>query len=94
MERVRVIGPSKCQGLMGFHDFSGADWCGKFVGISKKTCRVHAYVKLDEEDPVVHSFKDMEEGMVPGTGGWRTSIPVQTVGTLLIPSLRQHNRLY
>ena len=35
-ERVSVIGREKCQGLIGFHNFKGADWGGKFVGISKK----------------------------------------------------------
>ena len=64
MKRVRALGPSKCQGLIGFHNFSGADWGGKFVGISKKTW-VDAYFKLDEEDPAVHSFKDLGEGLVP-----------------------------
>ena len=36
-ERVSVIGREKCQGLIGFHNFTGADWGGKFVGISKKS---------------------------------------------------------
>ena len=31
-----MIGHCKCQGF-GLHNFSGADWGGKFVGISKKT---------------------------------------------------------
>ena len=35
-ERVSVIGREKCQGLISFHNFTGADWGGKFVGISKK----------------------------------------------------------
>ena len=37
VERMESIGFNKCQGLLGFHNFSGADWGGKFVGISKKT---------------------------------------------------------
>ena len=37
LERVQVTGHQKCQGLLGFHNFSGADWGGKLVGISKKT---------------------------------------------------------
>ena len=36
MERVNTIGIHKSQGLVGLHNFSGADWGGKFVGISKK----------------------------------------------------------
>ena len=31
-ERVSVIGREKCQGLIDFHNFTGADWGGKFVG--------------------------------------------------------------
>ena len=37
IKRVGVIGARKCQGFVGLHNFSGADWGGKFVGISKKT---------------------------------------------------------
>jgi len=36
-ECLSVIGREKCQGLIGFHNFTGADWGGKFVGISKKS---------------------------------------------------------
>ena len=36
-ERVSVIGREKCQGLIGFHTFTGADWGVKCVGISKKS---------------------------------------------------------
>ena len=46
-----MIGQRKCQGFIGFHNFSGADLGGKFVGISKKTW-VAAYMELDEDDPV------------------------------------------
>ena len=35
-ELVQAIGYRKCQGLLGFHNFSGADWGGKFLGITKK----------------------------------------------------------
>ena len=44
-ERVQVIGRHKCQGLLGLHNFSGADWGGTFVGISKKTW-INEYLKL------------------------------------------------
>lgn len=37
MERVCLLGTCKSQGLLGLHNFSGADWGGKFVGISKRT---------------------------------------------------------
>ena len=36
LERMQAIGYQKCQGLLGFPNFSGADCGGKFVGITKK----------------------------------------------------------
>ena len=56
VERVQVTGHHKCQGLIGFHNISGADWGGKFVGLTKKSW-VSAYMKLDENDPVIGYFK-------------------------------------
>jgi len=64
IERMEAIGSNKCQGLLGFHNFSGADWGGKFVGISKKTL-VQAYMRLEEEDPAVDCFKKLGEGQIP-----------------------------
>ena len=32
VERVCVVGPLNSKALIGFHNFSGADWGGKFVG--------------------------------------------------------------
>ena len=64
LERVRVIGRRKCQGLIGLHNFSGADWGGKFVGISKKTW-VSAYMKLDDDDPIVNCFRELGNGDLP-----------------------------
>jgi hypothetical protein len=64
VERVRVIGPHRCQGLIGLHYFSGADWGRKFVGISKKTW-VGAYMKLDEDNLVITCFRGLGEGPIP-----------------------------
>ena len=64
VEREQVIGRHKCQGLIGFHNFSGADWGGKFVGLTKKSW-VSAYMKLDENDPVIGYFKMLGEGLLP-----------------------------
>ena len=36
-EQIHAIGRDKCQGFLGLHNFSGADWGEKIVGISKKT---------------------------------------------------------
>ena len=64
MERVHAIGILKSQGLIGLHNFTGADWGGKFVGISKKTW-VGAYLKLCESDSIVDSFRQLGEGSIP-----------------------------
>lgn len=64
VERVRVIGSHKCQGLIGLHNFSGADWGGQFVGITKKTW-VGAYMKLGDDDPVINCFRELGEGGIP-----------------------------
>lgn len=64
IERVRVIGSHKCQGLIGLHNFSGADWGGKFVGITKKTW-IGAYMELDEDDSSINCFRELGESPVP-----------------------------
>lgn len=58
--RVKAIGRRKCQGLIGLHNFSGADWGGKFIGISKKTW-VNLYLMLDEGDPIIECFRELGE---------------------------------
>ena len=55
-ERVSVIRREKCQGLIGFHNFTGADWGGKFVGISKKSW-ITSYLSLPNDDPFVSAFQ-------------------------------------
>ena len=50
-ELVSVFGQEKCQGLIDFHNFTGADWGGKFVGISKKswiTSYLSSYLSLPQ----------------------------------------------
>ena len=42
-ECVSTIGQEKCKGLIGVHNLSGADWGGKFVGISKKSWITSCY---------------------------------------------------
>ena len=54
-ERVNVIGRKKSQGLLGFHHFTGADYGGKYVGVSKKRW-TDRYLELEENDPIVESF--------------------------------------
>jgi len=62
--RVHAIGSLRSQGLIGLHNFTGADWGGKFVGISKKTW-VGAYMKLDGSDPDVTCFRQHGDGIIP-----------------------------
>ena len=64
VDRVHAIGSLKSQGLIGLHNFTGADWGGKFVGISKKTW-VSAYMKLDENDPIITCFRQLGESIIP-----------------------------
>ena len=63
-ERVDVIGHHKCQGLLGLHNFSGVDWGGKFVGITKKTW-INAYMKLDADDQIISCLKGLGEHSIP-----------------------------
>ena len=59
-ERVSVIGREKCQGLIDFHNFTGADWGGKCVGISKKSW-VTSYLSLSNDDSIVSAFQRLGE---------------------------------
>ena len=62
--QVGVIGNEKCKGLIGLHHFSGADWGGKFVGITKKRW-VEAYMKLPNDDPAIKCFQDLGIDQIP-----------------------------
>ena len=56
IERVAAIGKEKAKGLVGFHNFTGADWGGKFVGITKERW-MKAYLQLPEDDDVISCFQ-------------------------------------
>jgi hypothetical protein len=64
LERVRALGVEKCQALIGFHNFTGADWGGKMVGISKKTW-MKAFLQLDEQDPIITAFQNLGQNVLP-----------------------------
>ena len=66
LERMCLLGIRKSQGLLGLHNFSGADWGGKFVGISKRTW-VKAYLALDDDDPIIYSFIRLGKGPLSST---------------------------
>ena len=57
-DRVVALGPEKSRDLIGLHHFTGADWGGKFVGVSKKTW-ISAYLSLQPEDEIVQTFTNM-----------------------------------
>ena len=46
------------------HNFYGADWGGKFVGITKKT-RADAYMAHAEDDPAIDSFQNLGTALIP-----------------------------
>ena len=43
---------------MYFHNFSGADWGGKFVGVTKERWIKH-YFSLNDADPVIDIFQQL-----------------------------------
>ena len=80
MRRVNVIGKERCKGFIGLHHFSGADWGGKFVGITKKRW-VDAYMKLPIDDQAIKCFQELGnhqhlsemvgEDLPAEDGGWK-----------------------
>ena len=58
------MGTRKCQGFIGLHYFSGADWGGKFVGINKKIW-AEAYIALDEDDSAIGCFQNLGTSFIP-----------------------------
>ena len=59
IERVRAIGSHKVKGFIRIHNFSGSDWGGKFVGITKQKW-IKAYMELsDEDNDVIYTFQQL-----------------------------------
>ena len=56
VERVAALGKEKAKCLVGFHNFMGADWGGKFVGITKGTW-MKAFLRLSDDDEVISCFQ-------------------------------------
>lgn len=61
---VRAIGKTKCQGLIGIHNFSGADWGGKFAGIGKRRW-IQTYLSLSDSDPAIQFFTSLGTSSIP-----------------------------
>ena len=51
-QQVQVVGKSKYQALVGFHNFTGADWGCKFVGETKDTW-TKVFMALSSDHPVL-----------------------------------------
>lgn len=54
------IGLERSKGLIGLHAFTGADWGGKFAGISKKKWIDH-YLSLESSCSVMDAFRQFGE---------------------------------
>ena len=102
VERAACIGKAKCRGLVGMHNFTGADWGGKFVGITKKTW-AKAYFSLRDDDPVIRAFQLLGERELTSTTLVEDELPedVQPLenfvckvycqgGPFSLPALRWH----
>ena len=58
---VKAVGMHTYRALLGFHYFTGADWGGKFVVLSKKTW-MNAFLSLDDKDPIAETISRLGEG--------------------------------
>ena len=56
VERVAALGKEKAKCLVGFHNFTGADWGGKLFGITKETW-MKAFLRLADDDDVISCFQ-------------------------------------
>jgi len=81
---IQQIGVEKCKGLIGLHNFSGVDWGGKFVGVSKKTW-ITSFLNLPDSDPVINVFQQMGQSVLD-FGDATSTIPgdVQPLGDFCV----------
>ena len=59
-ERVAAVGVRKARGLIGLHNFTGADWGGKFVRISKNTW-AKMYLSLGDDADIYDTFASLDQ---------------------------------
>ena len=72
---MKYVGRHKSRALLGHH-FTGADWGGKFVGLSKKT-GMTAFLALDDNDHIVETISRLgEEPMSMSTDDLSKTTPV------------------
>ena len=60
---MKAVGRHTSRALLGFHYFTGADWGGKFVVLSRKTW-MNAFLSLDDNDPIVEMISRHGEGPI------------------------------
>jgi len=53
----------KCQGLIGLHLFTRADWGETFVGITKTSC-MKAYVAIADDHLAIDCFRELDEHLI------------------------------
>ena len=75
-ERVAAVGVRKARGLIGLHNFTGADWGGKFVGISKNTW-AKTYLSLDDDDNILDTFASLGQLDVSALETIDSKVPAQ-----------------
>lgn len=61
--RCLAIGIERSKGLIGLHAFTGADWGGKFAGISKKKW-MKEYLNLESSSDVVKTFQRLGDDSI------------------------------
>ena len=59
--KARVIGRNKCERLVTLPNFTGTEWSGRFVRISKKVW-VAAYTKLEEHNAIISCLQELGNG--------------------------------
>ena len=63
-ERCAAIGPEKSKALIGLHNFTGADWGGKFFSISKKAW-ITKFLALAPNDDIVGTLQRFGSVITP-----------------------------
>ena len=77
-ERIQIVGKERSKGLIGLHNFSGADWGGKFAGISKNTW-IKSYLALDKDDMIIKSFQMLGEVSIKWNELMDCEIPIEFI---------------
>ena len=58
-----MFGGTRIELILGVHHFTGANWGGKFVGLSKNTWMT-TFLSLDDNDPIVETISRLGEGPI------------------------------